>query len=140
MNDLQINIHGFPIVNSDITAELRDVVSGLPIKKANPFRDGTVTFPKVDAGMYQLVLTHPNLAGVVAQQPIRVLPGGRTRVSILIDPSKFKNTPIEDVPDANLTPVIDAARNVEDNARGLANKQGGEAILASDWNSLATQI
>lgn len=141
MNDLQINIHGFPVVNSDITAELRDVVSGLALKKATPFRDGTVSFPQMDAGMYQLVLTHPNLAGVLVQQPIRVLPGGgRTQVSILIDPSKFKNTPIEDVPDANLTPIIDAARGVEDNARSLSNKQGGEAILAGDWNALATRI
>jgi hypothetical protein len=141
MNDLQINIQGFPIVNSDITAELRDVVSGLPIKTGRPFRDGTLTFPQVDPGMYQLVLTHPNLAGVLTQQPIRVIPGlGKTKVSILIDPSKFKNTPIEDVPDANLTPVIDAARSVEDSAKSLSSKQGGEAILANDWNTMATQI
>jgi hypothetical protein len=140
MNDLQINIQGFPVVNSDIKAEIRDIVSGQPIKSGTPFRDGTVTFPRLDAGLYQLVLTHPNLAGVLLQQPIRVLPGTlKTQVSILIDPSKFKNTPIEDVPDANLTPLLDAARQIEENAKNLANKQGGEAILAGDWNAMATR-
>ena len=33
--------------------------------------------------------------------------GGDTRVSVVIDPSQFRNTPIEDIPDANLGPVRD---------------------------------
>ena len=69
------------------------------------------------------------------RRPIRVLPVGPTNISVLIDPSKFRNTPIEDIPEANLGPVVDALKSVAETVTPLASKHPGEAIRADDWNT-----
>src|SRR5262245_1671893 len=102
LNALNLNVLGFPAVNRDLTVEVRDPVTHDVVKTAQPFSDGTVRIPSIAAGAYEMRLIHPNLPTPVLQRPIRVLPSGDTNVSVLIDPSKFRNTPIEDIPDANL--------------------------------------
>src|SRR5438046_1620692 len=109
---LRMNILGFPAVNRDLTVTITDPSSGA-VKTAQPFLDGTITFPTLLPGAYEVAITHPNLALPVLQQPIRVLPVGDTRVSLLIDPSRFRNTPIADIPDANLGPVRDVTTSVD---------------------------
>ena len=106
---------------------------------AKPFLDGTVRLP-VDPGAYELAVLHPNLALPVVRRPIRILPSGDTRISVIIDPSQFRNTPIEDIPDANLGPVRDTVTSVGETALPLASKQPGEAIRSDDWNTMAGAI
>lgn len=136
--NLNLNIVGFPVVNNDLEVDIIDPSRpDRPIvRDAKPFRDGTLN-AKIPPGAYDIVIRHPQLFSPVIRRPIRILPTGETKIQILIDPSKFKNTPIADVPDANLQPVIDAATGVEDDARALGNKVGGEAILAGHWNEMA---
>jgi hypothetical protein len=138
-NNLNLNILGFPAVNGDLQVVVRDS-SGETVRTARPFLDGTVKMPNFEPGAYELAVLHPNITLPVIQQPIRILPVGDTQVSVLIDPAKFKNTPIADIPDANLGPVRDRTQSVSETVLPLAQKQPGEAITAQDWNLMATGI
>lgn len=141
MNELTVNVLGFAAVNTDLRAQLRDVVTGTVVEERPLFRDGTARFPKVRPGQYDLHVVHPNMPlRPVVVRPIRALPGGPTKISILVDPKDFRNTAIEDVPDVDLTPLAKTMDDVELAAQGLANKKGGEAILASDWNAMASSM
>jgi hypothetical protein len=140
MTALNLSIAGFPAVNRDLTVEVRDSVSQEVVRTARPFLDGTVRIPQIAAGAYELTLLHPNMTIPILRRPIRILPVGTTQVSVLIDPSKFKNTPIEDIPDANLGPVRDSVSSTAETVLPLANKQPGEAIRAEDFNLLASSI
>jgi hypothetical protein len=140
MQNLSLSIVGFPAANRDLTVELRDPATANVVRTVKPFLDGTVRVPQIEAGVYELAVKHPNLTLPVITRPIRVLPVGDTKVSVVIDPSRFRNTPIEDIPDANLTPVQDAVRSVAETVTPLAGKVPGEAILAQDWNTMASAI
>jgi hypothetical protein len=140
MQDLTLNILGFPAVNRDLTVEVRDPATQTLVKSGKPFLDGTVKISNIDPGAYEVTVKHPNLTLPVITRPIRVLPAGDTKISLVLDPSKFRNTPIEDIPDANLGPVQDAARSIAETILPLANKVPGEAILAQDWNAMAAAI
>jgi len=140
MQNLSLSIVGFPAANRDLSVELRDPGTGSTVRTVKPFLDGTVRIPQLDAGVYELAIKHPNLTLPVLTRPIRVLPVGDTNVSVVIDPSKFRNTPIEDVPDANLSPVQDATRSIAETVTPLLGKVPGEAILAQDWNVMAGAI
>ena len=141
MNELTVNVLGFAAVNTDLKAQLRDVVTGAVLEERPLFRDGTARFPKVRPGQYELHVIHPNMPlRPVVTRPIRMLPVGPTKISILIDPKDFQNTALEDVPDVDLTPLAKTMDDVELSAQGLGNKKGGEAILASDWNALAGSV
>jgi hypothetical protein len=139
-NALNLNILGFPAVNRDLRVEVRDAVSQQVVRTAQPFSDGTVRIPQIAPGAYEMVLNHPNLALPVLRRPIRVLPTGDTSVSVVIDPSQFRNTPIQDIPDANLGPVRDQASSVAETVLPLSTKHPGEAIKAEDFNQMASAI
>ncbi|HET8774603.1 MAG TPA: hypothetical protein VFP80_12445 [Thermoanaerobaculia bacterium] len=141
MNELTVNVLGFAAVNTDLKAQLRDTVTGAVLEERPLFRDGTARFPKVRPGQYDLHVVHPNMPlRPVVSRPIRMLPVGPTKISILIDPKDFQNTALEDVPDVDLTPLAKTMDDVELAAQGLGNKKGGEAILASDWNAMASSV
>ena len=140
MTDLTVSIQGFAAVNRDITVELRDPVTQNVVRTARPFLDGTVRIPQIEAGNYEVTLLHPNLVLPILRRPIRVLPIGDTRVTVLIDPSKFRNTPIEDIPEANLGPVTDMTRSIAETVAPLGTKVAGEAIKANDWNQMANAV
>lgn len=140
MQNLTVNLLGFPAVNRDLSVELRDPATQNVVRTVKPFLDGTVHVPQLDAGAYEIAVRHPNIALPILTRPIRVLPVGDTKVSLVIDPSKFRNTPIEDIPDANLTPVQDLAKSVAETVLPLSNKVPGEAILSRDWNTLASAV
>lgn len=140
MSNLSLSILGFPAVNRDLTVELRDPTTQTLVKQVQPFLDGTARVTQILPGSYEMTIRHPNVVLPVIRQPVRVLPSGDTRVSVLLDPSKFRNTPIEDIPEANLSPVADAARSIAETATPLSHKQPGEAILAQDWNAMASAV
>jgi hypothetical protein len=137
---LNLNILGFPAVNRDLTVEVRDPATDTIVSTARPFSDGTARVPKLEAGAYELAVLHPNLTLPVIRRPIRILPTGETTVSVLIDPSKFRNTPIADIPDANLGPVREQVASIAETVLPLGQKQPGEAIKAEDFNLMATSI
>ncbi|MDB6062013.1 MAG: hypothetical protein JWM78_2116 [Verrucomicrobiaceae bacterium] len=140
MQDLTLNILGVPFANRDLSVDVLDPVSQNVVRTVTPFLDGTVRIPKIDAGSYEIAIRHPNLALPIIRRPIRVLPIGPTNISVVIDPSKFRNTPIEDIPDANLAPVQELAQSVAETVLPLSNKLPGEAILSQDWNAMAGAI
>jgi hypothetical protein len=140
MQDLTLNILGFPAANRDLSVQVVDPVSQNIVRTVTPFLDGTVRVPQIDPGAYEIAITHPNVALPILRRPIRVLPIGPTNISVVIDPSKFRNTPIEDIPDANLGPVQELAQSVAETVTPLGNKLPGEAILAQDWNAMAGAI
>jgi hypothetical protein len=140
MQDLTLNILGFPAANRDLSVDVVDPVSQNIVRTVTPFLDGTVRIPKIDAGAYEIAIRHPNVVLPIIRRPIRVLPVGPTHISVVIDPSKFRNTPIEDIPDANLAPVQELTQSVAETVTPLANKLPGEAILAQDWNTMAGAI
>ena len=76
MQELTLNILGFAAVNRDLTVELNDPATGTLVKQGKPFLDGTLKFPKVDAGAYEVVLRHPNIALPVLTRPIQSLATG----------------------------------------------------------------
>ena len=139
-NNLMLNVFGFPAANRDLTVEVRDPITSDVVRTARPFLDGTVRLPGIDPGAYELAILHPNLALPVVRRPIRILPSGDTRVSVVIDPSQFRNTPIEDIPDANLGPVRDTVTSIGETALPLSHKQAGEAIRSDDWNAMAGAV
>jgi hypothetical protein len=140
MNTVTMNVLGFPAANRDLTVEVRDPLTNDVVRTARPFLDGTVRMTNIDPGAYEVLISHPNLALPVVRRPLRILPVGDTRVSILIDPSQFRNTPIADIPDANLGPVRDTVSSVGETVLPLAHKQPGEAIRSDDWNAMASAI
>ena len=140
MTNLQLNVLGFPAANRDLTVEVRDPLTSQVVHTAKPFLDGTVRLPGIDPGAYELSIRHPNLALPVIRRPIRILPSGDTRVSVVIDPSQFRNTPIEDIPDANLGPVRDTVTSIGETALPLGRKLPGESIRSDDWNAMAGAI
>jgi DNA-binding FadR family transcriptional regulator len=139
-NDLTVSLLGFPLANRDLTVELRDPTSDAVVRTVKPFLDGTARIPQLEPGAYEMTVKHPNLAVPVLRRPIRILPGGDTKVSVLIDPSKFRNTPIEDIPDANLEPVQTIVKSIAETVLPLGKKQPGEAIRAEDWNAMASGL
>jgi hypothetical protein len=139
-NELTVNLLGFPAANRDMTVELRDPTSNTVVRTVKPFLDGTVRVAQMPPGAYQMTVIHPNLAVPVLTRSIRVLPGGDTKISVLIDPSKFRNTPIEDIPEANLEPVQTIAKSVAETMLPLGQKQAGEAIRSEDWNAMASGL
>lgn len=140
MASLSMNVLGFPAVNSQLTVQVQEPLTGRLIATVKPFLDGTVSIPKIDAGAYQVSVLHPNLALPVLTRPIHVVPVGVTKVSVLIDPSRFRNTPIEDIPDANLGPVRDRVESVSETILPLTHKAPGESIRADDWNAMAGAV
>jgi hypothetical protein len=140
MSDLTLNILGFAAVNKDLKVQVRDAQTQQVVREVQPYLDGTVRVPRIDPGAYELAITHPNLTLPVVRRPIRVLPVGPTTIAVLIDPSRFRNTPIEDIPEANLGPLVDAARSVAETVTPLATKSPGESIKSEDWNSLSGSV
>jgi hypothetical protein len=139
MNTLNLSILGFPAVNNDLQVLIKDS-AGATVRTARPFLDGTVRVPDMEPGAYEMAIVHPNVVLPVLRQPIRILPIGDTSVSVLIDPSKFRNTPIADIPDANLGPVRDRTQSIGETMLPLTRKLPGEAITAADWNAMASAI
>jgi hypothetical protein len=140
MSDLNLSILGFAAVNRDLTVELRDPVTQEVVKKVRPFLDGSLHVTGLPPGAYDVAVFHPNLALPIVRRPIRVLPVGDTKVSVLIDPSQFKNTPIDNIPEANLAPILDIAKSIGETVAPLAGKAAGEAIRSADWNAMAGAI
>jgi len=137
---LNLQLQGFPAANRDAEVTLVNNATGQTIRR-NPFLDGSLTVRDLDAGVWDVRVTHPNAVLPIHMGKIRVFPQpAPTFVPITIPEVVFRDTPIRDIPDANLAPVQQAVRRAADSLAPISAKAPGEVIRASDWNVMAGAV
>ena len=123
----------------DMTVELTNQVTNEK-RTVTPYLDGSVIVPNIDAGTWRAQVKHPNLMFDVFDKTLKVLPDRPTIVPITIPSNIFENTPIRDVPDANLGPVQQRLDEATQTAERQAVKKAGQPIYADDWNELSLTV
>ncbi|HLF78903.1 MAG TPA: hypothetical protein VJB57_15600 [Dehalococcoidia bacterium] len=140
MAAFNIQLQGFPAANRDATVRLINQVTGTVVER-KPFLDGSLILRDLDPGPYEIAVMHPNLTLPIDRRTVRLFPQpAPTFVPIPVPADLFRDTPIRDLPDADLAPIQQAATSVRDRMRPIANKAPGEVIRASDWNTLAAAM
>ena len=137
----QFQLSGFPAANRDAEVELVNKATGQTLKR-NPFLDGSLVVRDLEAGLWDVKVTHPNLVTTpIFTGKIRVFPQPLpTYVPIQVPPVIFKDSPIRDVPDVNLGPVQQAVTIARDALGPIGTKAPGEVIRAADWNALVGSV
>jgi len=135
-----IQLQGYTPANRDATVRLVNQSTGQVIER-KPFLDGSLLVRDIDPGMYQLQVTHPNLITPIDQRAIRLIPQiTPTFVPVAVPPALFRDTPIRDIPDKDLTPVQQAATASRAQLQPISSKAPGEVIRAADWNALVDGV
>ena len=135
-----VQLQGYTPANRDATIKLVNEATGTVVER-KPFLDGSLTVRDLDPGYYQIQVAHPNLVNLIENRRIRLFPQpAPTYVPVRVPPDLFRDTPIRDIPDADLKPVQSAATAVREQLRPLGAKGPGEAIRAADWNSLVEAV
>lgn len=133
-------LQNYPPANRDATIKMVNTSTGQVIER-KPFLDGSLVVRDVDAGPWQVEVRHPNVVTPLFQKLIRVVPQRvPTFVPVPIDPVDFRDTPIQDIPDADLAPVQQTATAVRTQASAVGGKGSGEVIRAADWNQLVSGV
>jgi hypothetical protein len=140
MAQVSMNLLGYAQANAQLTAEAWDPATNLKIASTSVLADGSALFTNIPTGAYQVRVRYANLLNDVAVQTIYVQPAGETRVSMYIDPKKFTNVGLVDVPDADLEPLATMAQSVELAAGSYTNKMPGEILTAAWANGVALAI
>jgi hypothetical protein len=131
---------GFPAANRDAEVTLVNTATGQTLKRS-PFLDGSLVVRDIDPGLWDVKVTHPNLIQPIFAQKLRLFPQiAPTLVPVRIPEVLFSDTPIRDIPDANLGPVQQAVTAARDSLTPVLGKAPGEAIRAADWNLLASAV
>ena len=139
-SSFQIQLSGFAPANRDATVHLKNASTGTIVER-KPFLDGSLLVRDLDPGLYEMEVRHPNLNYALDFRTVRLFPQPQpTRITIPIPEKLFRDTPIRDIPDANLAPVQQVFQSVTQQMPPLANKSAGEVIRASDWNQLVTAV
>ena len=137
---ISIQLQNFPAANRDARVKLTNSATGQVIER-KPFLDGSLVVRDIEPGQWEVQVTHPNVTLPIFERPIKILPQNLpTFVPIPIRPSDFLDTPIRDIPDADLGPVQQAADSARVRAGGVAGKAPGEVIRSADWNALALAV
>lgn len=135
-----IRLEGYAPVNRDAVVKLVNQSTGQQVER-KPFLDGSLLVRDLDPGAWELTVSHPNLVNPIERRVVRLFPQDiPTRVPVIVPPDLFRDTPIRDVPDADLAPVQQQAGAITTNVSRLANKAAGEVIRAEDWNVLASAV
>jgi hypothetical protein len=133
-------LSGFPAANRDAEVTLVNNATGQTLKRS-PFLDGSLVVRDIDPGVWDVKVTHPNLIQPIFAQKLRLFPQiAPTLVPVRIPEVLFRDTPIRDIPDANLGPVQQAVTSARDSLAPVLGKAPGEAIRAADWNVLANAV
>lgn len=131
-----IQLRGHTPANRDAVVRMTHEATGKVVER-KPFLDGSLLMRDLDPGNYELQVLHPNLVQPIEARRVRIfdqrLP---TVLPVRVRPELFRDTPIRDVPDADLAPVQQTATSVADRIPTIAGKSPGEAIKAADWNTL----
>ncbi|MBU1054943.1 MAG: hypothetical protein KKC46_14110 [Proteobacteria bacterium] len=140
MPSFNFKMRGFAAANRDAVFELVEESTGTKLER-KPFRDGSLTIRDLNPGFYQLKVKHPNLINPIDQRRIRLYPQKQpTVVHVPIPEDLFKDSPIRDIPDADLTPVQQAATEAAEKVAPLSPKAPGEVIKSNDWNVLVDAV
>jgi hypothetical protein len=135
-----MRLTGHPAANRDATVKLVNTATGQTIER-KPFLDGTLTVRDLDPGAWEIEVRHPHVLTPLFQEKVRVLPQLRPFfVPIPIRPDDFRDSPIRDVPDADLAPVQQTAAAARDQLGPITGKAAGEVIRADDWNQLVAAV
>lgn len=135
-----IRLEGFAPANRDAVVELVNQATGQQVTR-KPFLDGSLLVRDLDPGNWEMTVRHPNLINAIDRRVVRLFPQPMpTRVPVLVPPDLFRDTPIRDIPDADLAPVQQTAAAAAANTGLLAGKAPGEVIRAEDWNVLASAV
>ena len=137
---LNVQLQGHTPAFRDAEVQLVNQATGASVTR-KPFLDGSLIVRDLDPGVYQMRVTHPNLTLPIDNRPIRIfdqLPA--TLIPVRVPPTLFLDTPIRDIPDADLGPVQTLSTSVRDRATALGGKASGEVIRAADWNGLVGAV
>ena len=135
-----IQLQGFEAANRDATVAVRSEATGKTIERKT-FLDGSLMIRDLDPGFYEVEVRHPNLLTPIERRRVRLFPQiPPTRVTVPIRPDLFRDTPIRDVPDADVTPVRQSAVSAKEGLSSIGAKAAGEAIRAADWNALVGAV
>lgn len=135
-----IRLEGYTPANRDAVVRLVHQSTGQQVER-KPFLDGSLLVRDLDPGSWEMTVTHPNLVNAIDRRVVRLFPQLiPTRVPVIVRPDLFRDTPIRDVPDADLAPVQQQAGAITADVGRLATKAAGEVIRAEDWNVLATAV
>ena len=136
----QIQLQGFVPAYRDAVVKLTNESTGQVVER-KAFLDGSLAVRDLDPGMYEIEVNHPNLNLPIERRKVRLFPQpAPTMVPIPVPADLFRDTPIRDIPDANLGPIQQEATSVRDRLRPIAVKSPGEAIRAADWNTLVDAV
>ena len=137
---LSLQLTGHVPANRDAVVRLRNELTG-SVHESKPFLDGTLQLKNLEPGPYQLEVVHPNLMTAIDTRKIRIFDQiAPTLVRIPVPIELFRDSPIRDVPDADLTPVQQLAERARGAMAPIATKSAGEVIRAQDWNAMAGAV
>lgn len=140
MAGMNLKLQGYVPANRDATVKLRSIETGQVLER-KPFLDGSLLVQDIEPGQWELEVSHPNLIQPIDKRVVRIFRQPQpTFVPVPVPAELFVDTPIRDVPDANLAPVQEAVTAARTLVQPLAAKTPGEAIRASDWNTLAGAV
>lgn len=131
-----IQVSGYAPARRDVSLEIISETTGEK-RTVTPFLDGSAMVRGLPTGSYQVRVLHPNVVGeLVDLRRVRLFEGLPTRITLPLPEDLFRDTPIRDTPDANLTPVHDAAVAARDLVGPAGGKQPGDPIRSEDWNAV----
>jgi hypothetical protein len=110
-------------------------------REVHPFLDGSAMVRNLPPGAYQVRVLHPNVVGELADlRRVRLFEGLPTRLRLPLPEELFRDTPVRETADADLTPVHDAAISARDLVEGVGGKQSGDPIRSDDWNAVVGAV
>lgn len=139
-SSLNIKLQNYPPANRDAVVTLTNPLTGQTLER-KPFLDGTLLVRDLDPGQWEIAVKHPNVVGPLYTGIVNTLPVPLpTFVPVPIRPDDFRDTPIRDLPDADLGPVQQTVSAARSTATAVGGKAPGEAIRATDWNQLVNAV
>jgi hypothetical protein len=137
---LNLQLQGFPAANRDAKITLVNTATNQTVERT-PFLDGSLMVRDLDPGLWDVQVTHPNVISPIFTGRVRLFPQpSPTFVPIRVPEAFFRDTPIRDIPNADLGPVQQAVTRSSDSLAPIAAKAPGEVIRASDWNVLVGAV
>lgn len=135
-----IRLEGHTPAYRDAIVELANPATGQRLER-KPFLDGSLVVRDLDPGNWEMTVRHPNLINAIDRRVVRLFPQRfPTRVPVIVPPDLFRDTPIRDIPDADLAPIQQSATAIASSVAPIAGKGPGEVIRAEDWNVVAAAV
>jgi hypothetical protein len=141
MATLQLNLQGFNQAFRDAEIDLVNATTGQRLNGLRTYLDGSLVQRDLAPGRWDVTVRHPNLTLPIWQRPIQIFDqGAPTRIPVPVPAELFRDTPIRDVPDADLAPTQLQVQAARDRIASLGGRAPGEAIRAADWNGLVAVV